>query len=107
MALEYGERISPDLCAGVGQLADAVELLRREHRSARHIGRTQQKIDDAVQAAGRAQAQGLNEFGEAVVTQLRTAASDLLRAAGADPTTANREVRASIRRGVGSVRGGG
>ncbi|MEU1810668.1 FUSC family protein [Micromonospora sp. WMMD1076] len=106
MALQYDERIPADLCAGVGQLADAVELLRREHRSARHRGRTQQKIDDAVQAAGRAQAHGLDAFGEAVVTQLRTAASDLLRAAGADPTTSNREVRASIKRGEDAVRGG-
>lgn len=106
MALEYQERVPAALCAGVGGLADAVELLRREHRSARHVGKTQQKIADAVEAAGRARAQGLDEFGEAVVTQLRTAASDLLRATGADPTTANRAVRASIKRGEDSERGG-
>ncbi|MFG3604641.1 FUSC family protein [Micromonospora chersina] len=107
MALEYQERTPAALCAGVGRLADAVELLRREHRSARRCGKTQQKIADAVEAAGRARAQGLDDFGEAVVTQLRTAASDLLRATGADPTTANRAVRASIKRGEDSVRGGG
>ncbi|MEV6367817.1 FUSC family protein [Micromonospora musae] len=107
MALQYDERIPADLPAGVGHLADAVELLRSEHRAGRPVERTHQRVRDAVQRAGRAQALGLADFGDAVVTQLRTAASDLLRAAGCDPGSANREVRDAIRRGEESVRGTG
>ncbi|MDG4796615.1 FUSC family protein [Micromonospora sp. WMMD1082] len=99
MALEYGEPIPPELSAGVGRLADAVDLLRREHRAGRATERTRQAAGDAVYQAGRARAQGVDEFGGAVVTQLHTAVSDLLRATGYDPTAANHEVRDQMRRG--------
>ncbi|MDG4781014.1 FUSC family protein [Micromonospora sp. WMMD961] len=107
MALQYHERIPPDLSAGVGRLADAVELLRREHRAGRPTERTHQAVRDAVYRAGRARAQGVDEFGDAVVTQLRTAASDLLRAIGYDATSANDEVRKAVQDGEASVHGGG
>ncbi|MEU5787818.1 FUSC family protein [Micromonospora purpureochromogenes] len=103
MALQYDEPIPRDLSAGVGHLADAVELLRREHRAGRPTERTHQKIRDAVQDGGRARALGVKDFGDAVVTQLRTAASDLLRATGCDPTPANQEVRNAMRHGEDSV----
>ncbi|PWU44180.1 hypothetical protein DLE60_05545 [Micromonospora globispora] len=107
MALQYSERIPADLSVGVGHLADAVELLRREHRAGRATERTHQKIREAVQKTGRARALGVGEFGDAVVTQLRTAASDLLRATGCDPTPANEEVRSAMRAGEESVQAGG
>lgn len=107
MALQYDEPIPPDLPASVGQLADAVELLRREHRAGRPTERTRHTVRDAVYKAGRARALGVDEFGDAVVTQLRTAASDLLRAAGCDPTSANQEVRDAAQHGEDSVRAGG
>ncbi|MEW2386254.1 FUSC family protein [Micromonospora sp. NPDC047707] len=103
LALQYDEPIQPDLSVGVGHLADGVESLRREHRAGRPPEGTKQKVRDAVQAAGRARARGVNDFGDAVVTQLRTAASDLLRATGYDPTSANEEVRNAIRDGEDSV----
>ncbi|WP_206745057.1 hypothetical protein [Micromonospora sp. CB01531] len=103
MALQYNEPIPPDLSVGVGHLADAVELLRHEHRAGRPTERTHQKIRDAVQKAGRARALGVNDFGDAVVTQLRTAASDLLRAIGCNPTSANQEVRRAMRDGEESA----
>ncbi|MFE9694021.1 aromatic acid exporter family protein [Micromonospora sp. NPDC005806] len=107
LALQYDEPIPPDLSVGVGHLADAVELLRREHRAGRPTEGTRRKIRDAVQDAGRAPARGVNDFGDAVVTQLRTAASDLLRAIGCDPTSANQEIRNAIRHGEDSIQAGG
>ncbi|MFR9775565.1 FUSC family protein [Micromonospora sp. MS34] len=107
MALQYDEPVPADLPTGVGRLADAVELLRREHRAGSVAERTQQKIREAVQDGGRAQARGVSDFGAAVVTQLRTAASDLLRATGCDPTSANQQVRSAIRHGEDSVGAGG
>ncbi|MFG2053230.1 aromatic acid exporter family protein [Micromonospora sp. NPDC048930] len=107
LALQYHERAPYDLSVGVDRLADAVELLRREHRAGRPTEQTHQNVRDAVQQAGRARALGVDEFGEAVVTQLRTAASDLLRAIGSDPTSANQEIRSAMRAGEESVHHGG
>ncbi|MEV1317342.1 FUSC family protein [Micromonospora arborensis] len=107
MALQYNEPIPPDLPASVGQLADAVELLRREHRAGRPTEKTSRAVRGAAYKAGRARAQGVDEFGDAVVTQLRTAASDLLRATGYDPTAANDEVRKAVQGGEDSVHGVG
>ncbi|WP_328417453.1 FUSC family protein [Micromonospora sp. NBC_00389] len=106
MALQYNEPIPPDLPASVGKLADAVDLLRREHRAGRPTERTRHTVRAALHQAGRARAQGVDEFGDAVVTQLRTAASDLLRATGYDPTTANDEVRKAVQDGENSVHAG-
>ncbi|MFI6784729.1 aromatic acid exporter family protein [Micromonospora sp. NPDC050276] len=107
MALQYDEPIPADLPASVGRLADAVELLRREHRAGRPTERTRQAALDAVHQGGRARARGVDEFGDAVVTQLRTAASDLLRAAGCDATSANQLVREAEQRGEESLGPGG
>ncbi|MGI5521301.1 FUSC family protein [Micromonospora sp. CA-259024] len=107
MALQYNEPIPRDLPTSVGRLADAVELLRQEHRAGRPTERTGEAVRDAVHQAGRARARGVDEFGDAVVTQLRTAASDLLRAAGYDATAANDEVRKAAQAGEDSVHPGG
>ncbi|MET8910129.1 FUSC family protein [Micromonospora sp. NPDC004551] len=106
MALQYQERVPPELATSVGRLADAVELLRVEHRAGRPTEKTRRAVCDAVHAAGRARRLGVDEFGEAVITQLRTAASDLLRATGCDATAANDEVRQAAQRGAESVRAG-
>nr|WTA70310.1 FUSC family protein [Micromonospora sp. NBC_00855] len=107
LAMQYNEPIPADLPVSVGRLADAVELLRREHRAGRPTERTHQAVRDAVYRAGRARGRGVDEFGDAVVTQLRTAASDLLRATGCDPSTANQVVREAEQRGEGSLGSGG
>ncbi|MEW2444410.1 FUSC family protein [Micromonospora marina] len=103
IALQYDEPIPADLPASVDHLADAVELLRREYRAGCQSARTHHKIRDAIETAGRARARGVDEFGSAVVTQLRTAASNLLRATGYDPASANREVRQAAQHGADSV----
>ncbi|WP_346534374.1 FUSC family protein [Micromonospora sp. DPT] len=107
MALEYNESIPPDLSVAVGYLADAVELLRREHRAGRPPERTRQKIRDAAHQAGRARALGVDDFGDAVVAQLRAIASNLLRATGCEPAPANQEVRTAVQDGKEAVRTGG
>ncbi|MEU8283680.1 FUSC family protein [Micromonospora sp. NPDC048905] len=106
MALQYNEPVPPDLPAGIGRFADSVELLRREHRAGRPTEKTRHAVREAVYKAGRARALGVDEFGDAVVTQLRTAASDLLRATGYDPTSANDEVRKAAEEGENSVSAG-
>ncbi|MGY0002929.1 FUSC family protein [Micromonospora sp. I033] len=103
MALQYREPIPPELATSVGRLADAVELLRKEHRAGRPTEKTRLAVCGAVYAAGRARKLGVDEFGEAVITQLRTAASDLLRATGCDATSANDQVRQAAQRGAESV----
>lgn len=105
MALQYHEPIPADLPVSVDRLADAVESLRREHRAGYEPERTRRKIYDAVHKAGQARALGVSDFGSAVVTQLRTAASDLLRATGCDPASANRTVRRAIEHGANTARG--
>ncbi|MFI6262478.1 aromatic acid exporter family protein [Micromonospora sp. NPDC051006] len=107
MALQYHEPIPAELPASVGRLADAVELLRREHRAGRPTEKTRHAVRDAAYRAARARARGVDEFGDAVVTQLRTAASDLLRATGCDPTSANQEIRRATQSGENSVRAAG
>ncbi|MFJ8582913.1 aromatic acid exporter family protein [Micromonospora sp. NPDC093277] len=104
MALQYKEQIPPDLPAAVNHLAEAVELLRREHRAGRSPERTHHTTRAAARQAGRARAQGVGEFGDAVVTEVRTAASDLLRATGYDPTPANQEVRKAVQNGTDAAR---
>ncbi|SCG53118.1 Uncharacterized membrane protein YgaE, UPF0421/DUF939 family [Micromonospora echinaurantiaca] len=99
IALQYKEPIPRDLSPSVDQLAEAVELLRHEHRTGRPSDRTHHKIRDAVHLAGQARSQRVDEFADAVVTQLRTAASELLRATGLDPTLANQAVRKAAQRG--------
>ncbi|MEU7607911.1 FUSC family protein [Micromonospora sp. NPDC049204] len=106
MALQYNEPVPPDLPAGIGRFADSVELLRREHRAGRPTEKTRHAVREAVYKAGRARALGVDEFGDAVVTQLRTAASDLLRATGYDPTSANDAVRKAAEEGENSVSAG-
>ncbi|MEV0723740.1 hypothetical protein AB0I37_13275 [Micromonospora purpureochromogenes] len=54
--------------------------------------------------AGRAWAEGVRSYGDALVTDLRTAGSDLLRGTGCDPEDANRMVRQAALAGVAEVR---
>lgn len=103
MVLQYQEPVPAELATSVGRLAEAVELLRTEHRAGRPTERTRRAVWDAVHAAGRARGRGVGEFGEAVITQLRTAASDLLRATGCDATSANDQVRQAAQQGAESV----
>ncbi|TYC25147.1 hypothetical protein FXF52_07580 [Micromonospora sp. MP36] len=92
--LEYHEPVPPSLPQAVQTLGDALTDLHRERATARASGRTRQTALEAARLAGQAERhQAAHEFGETVVLQIRSAASDLLRATGASPQEANRLVR--------------
>ncbi|MFC0506446.1 FUSC family protein [Micromonospora costi] len=92
-ALQYREPVSPDLCRAVEALADAVDQLYREVRTARPHARARRIALRAALHAGCAQSSGPATFGTAATTQIRVAASDLLRATGCSVDGANRRVR--------------
>ncbi|MDZ5442347.1 FUSC family protein [Micromonospora sp. 4G57] len=98
-SLQYDEPAPEELIAALERLAQAVQLLHQETRRGQPPEQTRQAVLDAARLAGQARARGLNSYGDAMVTQLRTAASDLLRASGYEPETANRMVREAAQGG--------
>ncbi|MGW3609076.1 FUSC family protein [Micromonospora sp. NPDC005163] len=92
-ALQYDEPIPPELPDAVARLGQAVAEMRRECRVGNDTECTRRLVEQCAELAGRATAAGLKSFGDALVTGLRTAASDLLRAAGCEPDYANAVVR--------------
>ncbi|MGS2616810.1 FUSC family protein [Micromonospora sp. LZ34] len=98
-SLEYDEPVPQELIAAVEQLAQAVHLLHQETRQGQPQEQTRRVVLDAARLAGRARARGLNSYADGMVTQLRTAASDLLRSTGYEPETANRMAREAAQRG--------
>ncbi|MEH0844914.1 FUSC family protein [Micromonospora sp. CPCC 205711] len=103
-ALQYGEPIPAPLPQAVDRLADAVTELRRESQGGEEPQRTRQRGLESATLAGRAWAEGVGTFGDAVVTDLRTAGSELLRATGCEPDDANRLVRHAADAGAAEVR---
>ncbi|MET8312052.1 FUSC family protein [Micromonospora sp. NPDC005173] len=91
--LEYDEPVPEELPAAIEKLAEAVHLLRREARAGRPFEQTYEAVLDGARLAGEAYREGRKPFSDAMVIQLRTMASDLLRATGCEPETANRIVR--------------
>ncbi|MDO3701483.1 FUSC family protein [Micromonospora sp. C28SCA-DRY-2] len=91
--LQYGEPVPGPLPDAVARLAAAIGELRRECQRGEPPERARQLVLEAAELAGRAWADGVGSFGDTVVTDLRTAASDLLRATGCEPDEANRLVR--------------
>ncbi|MFI2647654.1 aromatic acid exporter family protein [Micromonospora fulviviridis] len=92
-ALQYGEPIPPVLADAVARLGQAVRVMRRECRNGEDLTDTRRLVRESAELAGRAWAQGVRSFGDGVITDLRTADSELLRATGCDPDDANRMVR--------------
>ncbi|MGC5022003.1 FUSC family protein [Micromonospora sp. DT47] len=103
-ALQYGEPIPAQLPQAIARLADAVAELRREGQAVDDPQRTRQWVLESAELAGRAWAEGVRSFGDAVITDLRTADSELLRATGCEPDDANRMVRRAAGAGEASVR---
>lgn len=102
-ALQYDEPIPPELPDAVGRLGRAVVEMRTECRSSGDPQRTRKAVEECAELAGRAAAKGVRSFGDAIVTGLRTASSDLLRAAGYDADDANRIVRRAAGAGGSAV----
>lgn len=102
-ALQYDEPIPEELSDAMRQLGQAVTVMRAECRVGEDPQRTRQLIEQCAELAGRASAIGVSSFGESLVTGLRTAASDLLRAAGCEPEDANRIVRQAAGAGEAEI----
>ncbi|MGI5525184.1 FUSC family protein [Micromonospora sp. CA-259024] len=102
-ALQYDEPIPRELPDAMGRLGHGVAEMRTECRVGDDPERTRQLVEQCAQLAGRAAASGVESFGESLITGLRTAASDLLRAAGCDPDDANRIVRRAAGAGEAAV----
>ncbi|MGW5557843.1 FUSC family protein [Micromonospora sp. NPDC003944] len=91
--LRDGEPVPPGLPAAVEHLGEAVRLLHREFVAAQEPVQARERVLHAVREAGGACRQGLGFSGTIVVSQLRTAANDLLRATGVPRGEARRLVR--------------
>ncbi|NES37544.1 hypothetical protein G3554_15430 [Micromonospora sp. PPF5-17] len=94
--LQYDEPVPEELVAAVERLAETVRVLQREARKAGPFEQTRGAVLDVARLVGQACRKGLKSYGQAVVIQLRTALSDLLRATGYEPDTANRMVREAV-----------
>lgn len=92
-ALEDGEPIPPALPSAVSLLAESVRILHRELAGGREAHEARRKAIEAVVRAGEAYGEGVGFSGSVVVAQVRTTASDLIRATGTERTDANRMVR--------------
>ncbi|MGS2620111.1 FUSC family protein [Micromonospora sp. LZ34] len=88
-SLQYGEPVPEEVPAAVEGLGEAVWLLREEGREGRSFERSFQVILDVARLAGRARDRGL---ADAIVAQIGTMASDMLRATGIEAGTANQMV---------------
>ncbi|MEH1058520.1 hypothetical protein V6U89_25335 [Micromonospora sp. CPCC 206171] len=97
-SLQYGEPVPEELIAALQQLAETIGMLQREARKVGPLEQTRHGGLDTAQLVGEACRRGLKPYGNAMVIQLRTAASDLLRATGYEPETANRMVREAVNR---------
>ncbi|MET8278615.1 FUSC family protein [Micromonospora sp. NPDC005174] len=102
-ALEYDEPIPSELPDAIGRLGQAVTEMRKECRVGNDPRCTRKLVEECAELAGRAAASGVKSFGDALVTGLRTAASDLLRAAGCEPDDANRIVRRAAGAGESTI----
>lgn len=91
--VQYDEVVPSELTTTLRQLADANEHLRAERVSGRDPQRARATALAAMHSARRAGDVATGRFSQTLVTQTRVAASDLLRASGLDPETANRLTR--------------
>ncbi|MCW3842561.1 FUSC family protein [Micromonospora yasonensis] len=104
-ALQYGEPIPAELPAAVARLSAAVRELRRECRAGSgDMAGTRRLIQESAELAGQAWARGVRSYGDGIITDLRTADSELMRATGCDPADANRLVRSAAGAGEAELR---
>ncbi|RZU74394.1 uncharacterized membrane protein YgaE (UPF0421/DUF939 family) [Micromonospora kangleipakensis] len=94
--LQHDEPVPEELPGAVDRFAEAIHLLRQEGRAGGPFDQTRNAVMDAARLAGQAAHKGTKPFSDAIVIQLRTMASDLLRATGYEPETANRMVREAV-----------
>nr|MDT0660258.1 FUSC family protein [Micromonospora sp. DSM 115978] len=98
--LEDEEPLPKPLPKAVSLLGEAIRLLRNELAAGTEPEGARERALRAVSEAGKAYDEGVGFSGSVVVAQVRTTASDLIRATGIGRTEANQMVR----RAVGSHR---
>ena len=91
--LDDGEPAPPEMVVSVQRLAEGVAALRRDLAAGIEPIQTREHALSAVRAAGKAYQSHLDLSGNAVVAQVRSAATDLLRAAGVGHGDADRLIR--------------
>jgi uncharacterized membrane protein YgaE (UPF0421/DUF939 family) len=88
--IEDNEPVPADLPIAVDRLAEAVRLLHDEFRDGMVPEEARRRVLRAVHEASRGYDEGVGVSGAAVVAQIRSAATDLLRATGIDKDDADR-----------------
>jgi uncharacterized membrane protein YgaE (UPF0421/DUF939 family) len=96
--LEGDEPVPATMTAALRELADAVVTLRRELAAGAEPVKTQEQALRAAAEASAAYRGGLGFSGIVVVAQIRSIATDLLRASGLDESTSTRAVRRAVGR---------
>jgi uncharacterized membrane protein YgaE (UPF0421/DUF939 family) len=96
LALADNEPVPAVLPASVGLLGDAVDLLRQEWAKGAEPVATRERALRAAAESGQAYDEGVGFSGGVVVAQVRSTATDLLRATGVDYAEAPRLVRRAV-----------
>ena len=97
-ALGDDEPIPEVLAVSVGLLGDAVDLLRQEWAKGVEPVAARERALRAATECGQAYEEGVGFSGGVIVAQVRTAATDILRASGIDYAEAPRLVRRAVGR---------
>jgi hypothetical protein len=92
-ALGDEERLPAVLATAIGLLGDAVELLKQEWARGVEPAAARERAQGAVAEAARAYEEGVGFSGGVIFAQVRSTATDLLRATGIDYAEAPRLVR--------------
>ena len=92
-ALRDAEPMPSDLPAAIEAYGEAVRLLHREFLADENPIEARERVLAAVRHAGRACRQDIGLSGTVMVSQLRTAANELLRASGVSRDEARRMIR--------------
>lgn len=92
------ERVPGPLAQAVADLAEAVRRLRRELADGAEPVGARERALRAVDAAARAYADGVGFSGSVIVAQVRSTATDLLRASGLAPKQSDQLVRKTFKR---------
>lgn len=100
--IEDNEPLPAGLPIAVDRLSEAVLMLHDEFRHGRVPEEARRRVLRAVHEATLAYEDGVELSGAAVVAQVRSAATDLLRATGIDNDDANRLIHQAAESAVGS-----
>ncbi|MFG1829349.1 FUSC family protein [Micromonospora chersina] len=92
-ALQHDEPIPPALPVALSRLAEALRELHQACRDEREFTRTDQLVLESAECVGRAWGQGVRSVGEAMINDIRTAGSEVLRAAGHSTEESNELMR--------------